>query len=371
MGPKDLGGCGDDTVGLMARQSMNVHFEPAQIDLALVSPAMGSPIARPFEFEVQALDETPIDSVSFEIDGQAIGEPVRAAPFRVTIDPANYAGVEHRLEAVARHASGAMGRYTLNVTWDQDAPQAQLLRPDADATITLAQETVTFAFDVVDLDPQVRIRAFIDDEEVAAVEGPPYQLDLATDRVMGETHDELIELRFVMSDYLGHTHTARIPMVFSRADWSMRLPNGETPMIHALSTLDGALIGAFDRVQNRGRVYRVGAAGGPLSFDVSIPGGRPVQLIERPAQLDVGVIVERDGQHRSYVHIDQGAVAWESALGHVTDVHPGMNSVAIIATRPDEAFENQGRLFCFGFGGLQIWDLITESLRGGRNESVD
>ena len=31
---------------------------------------------------------------------------------------------------------------------------------------------------------------------------------------MGETHDELIELRFVMSDYLGHTHTARIPMVF-------------------------------------------------------------------------------------------------------------------------------------------------------------
>ena len=90
----------------------------------------------------------------------------------MTIDLTNYAGVEHRLEAVARHASGAMGRYTLNVTWDQDAPQAQLLRPAADATITLAQETVTFAFDVVDLDPQVRIRAFIDDEEVAAVEVP-------------------------------------------------------------------------------------------------------------------------------------------------------------------------------------------------------
>ena len=117
----------------------------------------------------------------------------------------------------------------------------------------------------------------------------------------------------------------------------------------------------------------VKVAGGPLSFDVSIPGGRPVQLIERPAQLDVGVIVERDGQHRSYVHIDQGAVAWESALGHVTDVHPGpRGSVYIIATRPDEAFENQGRLFCFGFGGLQIWDFDPRSpFRGGRTESVD
>ena len=84
----------------------------------------------------------------------------------------------------------------------------------------------------------------------------------------------------------------------------------------------------------------------------------------------MGVIVERDGQHRSYVHIDQGAVAWESALGHVTDVHPGpRGSVYIIATRPDEAFENQGRLFCFGFGGLQIWDFDPRSpFRGGRNE---
>ncbi|MEE2788183.1 MAG: Ig-like domain-containing protein [Myxococcota bacterium] len=372
-GPKILEVVVRDGVGLMARQSMSVHFEPAQFDLALVSPTMESPIARTFDFEVRAINEVPIESVRFEIDGQPIGEPVLAAPFKVTIDPANYAGVAHRLEAVAQTQAGAIGRLTLNVTWDQDPPRGRLLSPAQDTIITAAQEIVTFAFDVVDLDPQVSIRAFIGDDEIAVVHGPPYQVDITTDQVMGGTHDELIELRFVMSDYLGQTHTIHVPMVFSRADWSMRVPANETPIIQELDTADGAIVGTYDRIKNRGRVFRLGATDDPLSLDVSIPGGRPVQLIELPGQLSVGVVIERNDQHRTYLHINQGEVAWESDHGYITDVLPGpQNSVYLISTRPDEFSGHRGRLFGHSMDGDIFWEFAPSSpLPGLGNESVD
>lgn len=123
--------------------------------VTFLTPASGA-ISQTVFVSASASDNIAVAGVTFQVDGQAIGEEVKAAPYGVSWNTTTVANGSHTLTAIARDAAGNQSKATLSVTVSND------VTPPSVAVTTPSQATVAGAVTVA--------ATASDDTQVAAVQ---------------------------------------------------------------------------------------------------------------------------------------------------------------------------------------------------------
>jgi len=362
LGPKALEVIATDNGGEVTRTSVNVEFDRPELEVTPVTPMPGDIIAEPFVFEVNAQGPNGVAAVTFSIDGEPVGRAVVAAPYRVDVDPADYATGEHQLTATAEDADGNETVFTMGLAWDSEVPEVELISPERGGLVTREGDVFTLELAVDDADSSPIVEVFFGDQRAGVREAPPYEMEIRTDVFESDTHEQEIQVRIVATDYIGNERTIEAPLRFSRADWSVRIEAAEESILRLDESGERALMAVFDRARQNGRLYAVGPAGsGAAIWDAVIPGGRPMEAMFYPDGASAGAVVELGVGGVEFMRFDNGEMVWRSNDGIVTDALINEDGVTyIMASR-----RNVGRLVGRNLAGTVLFEFDPQG------ESVD
>ncbi len=359
-GPKTLEVVATDVAGRDGRASVDVEFAPDEITVQVLSPELGGVAARPFMFRVEAQGPDGVTQVELRLDGERL-VLLNAPPYEVEIDPAEHEGMEHQLEALARDIEGREAVAAQGVTWDNEAPEVEIVRPDAGGLVTREGGGFVVEVDVTDDDPQVHVEVLVEGEVIGEAQGDPYVIQAQLGDFDPEVHEVEVDVVVRGTDYLGNSSESEVTLRFSRADLAVSALASEASMLSIGG--ENTMVGLYDPLRNEGRVLWMGAAGsGPAVWDTGVGSLRPIEGffydgIGNAGLLGEDVVLNR----REFLRIGfDGQIEWRVADGTVREVkisdagvtylhveRPG--ETALVARDPngDELFEwspEEGRI---------------------------
>lgn len=363
-GPKTLEVVATDVAGHEGRAQIEVEFAPDDLTLRPLSPDAAMEAARPFIFAVEADGPDGVASVELLIDGERLAL-VNAPPFQVEVDPADYDGDEHQLEARARDDEGREALLALGVRWDRTPPDVQLVRPAPGGLVTREGDTFVVEVEVDDADPEVHVEVLVGDEVIGEVRGDPYEIDARLDGFDPEVHEVDVDVTVRGTDYLGNVSQREVTLRFSRADLAVTADAFAASMVSVHQ--DHVLMGIFDELHNEGRVLWIGPEGsGPPVWDVNIGTLRPIQGFFYDNNGNAGVLAEDVNlNRRGFLRINSdGEIAWSSDDGVVREARVNNDGVTyLLVERPGE-----WAVVARDSNGDQLFEYISDDRRPERIE---
>ncbi len=363
-GPKTLEVVAIDVAGREGRAEVDVEFAPDAVTLRPLSPDPGVAIARPFIFAVEADGPDGVASVELLMDGERLAL-INDPPYQVEVDPAEYEGDEHQLEAVARDDEGREAVLALGVTWDREPPAVELVRPMPGGLVTREGDTFLVEVEVDDADPEVHVEVLVGDEVIGEADGEPYEIDATLDGFDPEVHEVDVDVTIRSTDYLGNESSTDITLRFSRADLAVTADAFAASMVAIHG--DHVMMGIYDELHNVGRVIWVGPAGsGPPVWDVNIGTLRPIEGFFYDNDGNAGVLAEDVNlNQRGFLRISSdGEIVWSSDDGLVREAKINdAGDTYLLVERPGE-WAVVGR----DSNGDQLFEWISEDRRPERIE---
>jgi uncharacterized protein (TIGR03382 family) len=160
-------------------------------------------LADVVELTALVVDASPIATLSFIVDEQVV-ETITTAPFSWAFDTREMADGPHRISVMARDVAGNAARTApMNFYVDNEKPSVQWLSPMAGATV--ARELLV-KLDVGDNLEAKSVAIFLNDQQVAVIDGAPWEAKVDISMVDNGSH----YVDAVATDKAGNGNTARV-----------------------------------------------------------------------------------------------------------------------------------------------------------------
>jgi chitodextrinase len=297
-------------------------------------PAGGSTVTGSVSLSADALDDTSVAAVQFQVDGTNVGQAVTSSPYSITWASTNVGNGNHTVTAVARDGSGNAATslpVTITVFNDVTPPSAAVTAPADRSTVTGTTSLTATASDDTGV---VGVQFKLDGTNLGSeVTTAPYSLSWDTTKSTDGAHT----LTAVARDAAGNTGTSpaiTVTVSNGTVDTShtfQRVPVGnglaEATTREVVRT-SGNRVYAFvddDTAQrlNAGpgviRAYRATTAGNPTAFAEADAGHHPTSTGSSHVLYGPDVRLDRSGvAHLVYVDQLNGNLYYQT-FSTVTD----------------------------------------------------
>ncbi len=340
-GPKTIEVVARDVAGHETRLSRDVTFSPENLAIAIRSPEIGSVAARPFTFAVDVNGPDGVDEVVLFIDDEELAR-FDAPPFEVEVDPALYEVGDHQLSVSASDATGRMAQASLGLDWDEEAPIVELANPEAGGIVPREDGNFIVTVEVEDADAAPTVELFVGELPAAEDTEPPYALAFPVGDFQPDAHETEVQIRVVVTDYLGNTGQLAVPLRLSRAELGIQVRGSSVSTLRLAP--DGRAIAAmWNPILELGRLIVLGPDGIAPIYDVDLPGHRVIEAAFYPGGDSVGLQTESPLGDRTFLRIDaDGTEAWRYEAASIDSAQIVGGTTLIVADGMGLGFDAAG-----------------------------